>query len=74
MTRFYASIHGSRGEATRRGTAESGIVGHVRGWDIGAKVVCHVNEQGDDEVLVYRTGGSHEYTGSELIARFTADA
>ena len=71
MSRFYASIQGSRGEATRQGTAESGIAGHIRGWDVGAKVVCHVNQDGDDEVLVYKTGGSTGRTGTELIVRFT---
>ena len=72
MSRFYASIQGSRGEATRQGTIESGIVGHIRGWGIGAKVVCLVNADGQDEVRVYKTGGSNGHTGTELIARFTS--
>lgn len=74
MSRFYASIHGSRGEATRQGTAKSGIIGHVRGWNVGAKIVCCVNEDGEDEVFVYRTSGSNGYGSNEIVARFTADA
>jgi hypothetical protein len=74
MARFYASIQGNRSEATRQGTETSGIVGHIRGWHIGARVECWVNEQGDDVVRVYRTKGSHN-PARELIAEFTsADA
>jgi len=38
MARFYASIQGNRGEATRMGTPTSGISGHVRGWNVGVRV------------------------------------
>jgi len=30
MARYYASIHGNRGVATRMGTPSSGIHGHIR--------------------------------------------
>ena len=74
MSHFYASIHGSRGEATRQGTKNSGITGHIRGWNTGAKVVCNYDPETDkDEVYVYRTGGSHSSTG-DLIAHWVEDA
>lgn len=38
MARFYSSIQGNRSEATRMGTPASGISGHIRGWNIGARV------------------------------------
>lgn len=38
MSRFYGSLHGARGEATRQGTAASGIIAHPRGWDLGVRV------------------------------------
>ena len=38
MSRFYGSLQGSRGEATRQGTRASGITSHTRGWNIGARV------------------------------------
>ena len=38
MAQFYASIRGGRGEATRTGSAKSGIRGHVRGWTVGGLV------------------------------------
>jgi hypothetical protein len=58
MSHFYASIKGSRGEATRCGTKASGIRGHVRGWKIGAEVSCHVDGLGEDICHVYVTQGS----------------
>ena len=54
MARYYASIHGNRGEATRMGTPNSGIQAHVRGWDVGVKVYVDVDEYGEDIVLVDR--------------------
>lgn len=73
MAQFYASIQGSRGEATRMGTKGSGITGHIRGWDVGARVqVSHVN--GQDVVRVYRTGGSNGSIIPDLIAEFSADS
>jgi len=38
MAQFYAAIQGNRGEATRIGTASSGIEGHIRGWNCGVYV------------------------------------
>ena len=59
MSRFFGSIQGSRGMATRLGGKRSGIRGHVRGWAIGARAFCDVNAEGEDVVTVYITGGSN---------------
>ena len=57
--------------ATRQGTKASGIEGHIRGWQIGARVVCFYDEEtGTDTVRVYKTGGSKNPIG-ELIAEFS---
>ena len=74
MARFYASIQGDRGEATRMGTPNSGIQAHIRGWHVGVKVYVDVDEYGDDVVSVYRTGGSNNPQAGERIAHFTADS
>lgn len=58
MSRFYANIQGNRGEATRQGTAASGIVGHIRGWNLGARVIMHEGGDGCDRVDITITGGS----------------
>jgi len=59
MARFYAEIQGNRGTASRMGTANSGIQSHIRGWDIGVKVIGGVDENGNDVFHVYKTGGSN---------------
>ena len=70
MAHFYAEIQGNRGEATRMGTKESGVLGHIRGWSVGAKVVCIYDDlSGKDIVRVFRTGGSNNSSG-ELVTEF----
>jgi hypothetical protein len=60
MARFWARIQGNRGEATRLGTKASGIHSETNGWDIGCRVwICPNNETGEDEMIVWLTGGSN---------------
>lgn len=73
MSQFYASIKGqARTEATRRGSKSTGIVGHIRGWNCGVRVVAMVRN-GKDYFEVYRTGGSNDRTNPVLIANFSED-
>ena len=72
MARFYASIEGNRGPATRMGSAASGMRGHVRGWDVGVEVIMR-DEDGSDVCEVWRTGGSNGRSHRVLIARFYVD-
>ena len=58
MAQFYANIRGNRGEATRMGTKDSEIYGHIRGWHIGASVRCY-HENGEDRVQINLTDGSN---------------
>lgn len=69
MAQFYASIEGQAGAATRIGSKASGIEGHVRGWNIGARVVV-THQNGRDVVRVYRTSGSNGYRADVLIAEY----
>jgi hypothetical protein len=71
MSRFYASIQGERGEATRMG--HKGIHGHIRGWGSGVKVQGFVNDDGRDLFLVYATSGSTGSGSDRLIAYVYAD-
>jgi hypothetical protein len=70
MARFFGSIQGSKGEATRLGTAKTGIQGHIRGWDIGAKVMMDVTSDDKDVVEVYITRGSNGRGPSLFLGRF----
>ncbi len=68
MARFYADVQGNRGEGTRMGTPQSGIAGHIRGWDTGVSVRIHA--EGDHDVVrVYRTRGSNR-SGDVLLAEW----
>ena len=73
MSRFYGDLQGSRGMATRQGGKSSGISGHLRGWNIGARVI--VAPQGEnpevDEVAILKTGGSSGSTSSGYIAGYS---
>ena len=72
MSHFYASIDGNRGQATRCGSKDSGIRGHIRGWDIGAFVVIrHID--GKDVCSIFRTGGSNGNKPDKLIAEFSEE-
>ena len=68
MSQFYANIQGSRGEATRMGTKNSGMEGHIRGWGSGGKVVMeHIEDK--DVCFIYATGGSNYGSRKILIAK-----
>ena len=66
MSHFYASIQGSRGEATRCGAKNSGIAGHIRGWSSGVYVRGFHDYDGKDKFHIFATGGSGRY-GSHCI-------
>ena len=72
MSRFYASIQGSRGEATRQGTHKSGIEGHIRGWDFGVMVTGE-NLNGKDAFSVHLTSGSNGGRILKTIGTFTEE-
>jgi len=64
VSRFYGSIQGERGEATRQG--HHGIRGHLRGWNVGVAVECHPAPDGEggaasDWAHASVTGGSGSY-------------
>lgn len=71
MARFYASIIGNRGEATRMGSAASGITAHPRGWTLGVRASGYDNPDGyGDTFAVNVTGGSNG--GRAEVNAFTA--
>ena len=75
MAQFYGSINGqAKTQATRRGSKNSGMSAHIRGWNVGVYVVCsHVG--GKDIIRVYKTGGSNQGINqginAPLVAEFT---
>ena len=71
MAHFIGDVQGSTTTASRIGGKKSGISGHIRGWNIGAMVICKYDPKTDkDTVYVYKTTGSSGSGRNELIARF----
>jgi hypothetical protein len=70
MSRFYADIKGKAGAASRIGSTNSGIHGHIRGWDLGVEVYGH-DSNGSDEFEVWITGGSRGARKRRMIGTLT---
>ena len=73
MSRFYAEIKGNRGSASRMGFKDSGMWSHTRGWHTGVVVQCSVDENDEDVIEVYATGGSGASITQRLIATIYQD-
>jgi len=62
MAHFMAVIQGNRGEASRLGSANSGMQASVNGWHSGVRVYASYNEEkGRDEFQITLSGGSNGY-------------
>lgn len=73
MAQFRGTIAGQRGEASRLGSKNSGLVVTANGWDTGVRVVArHVD--GEDVFDVFATGGSNAHRPSEHLFTITAGA
>lgn len=71
MAQFYATIQGNRSERTCMGTKNSGITGHIRGWDIGGRVDVFYNADKDrDEVRIMVSRGSNGYGSGRALGMF----
>lgn len=70
MAHFYGLIdsHGrSQTDATRQGSKDLGMSGHVSGWDIGGRVVVGYNSiTKKDWCDIFATGGSNSSSGDKL--------
>lgn len=76
MARFRATIKGNRGEASRLGTAGSGITARVNGWNEGIRVEAVPNTEFPerDYFAVYITGGSNGYRRETFLLAVYTDA
>lgn len=57
MAHFFGEIQGNRGAASRSGSADSGLSGHIRGWRVGAAVEMRAEDK-TDICNIYATTGS----------------
>ena len=74
MSRFYGTVNGNaRTQASRRGTADSGVTSEARGWDVGAKIEAR-DAAGVDVIEVYATHGSNGHGSEVHVATITKGA
>jgi hypothetical protein len=52
MSKFYGTVEGNRGEATRCGTPKSGITTQAASWKGAIRTVVFVDDQGRDAYRV----------------------
>ena len=60
MAKFYATIKGQAGQATRRGTASSGVRASVQSWK-GSLISELSDDNGETKVSLYMADGSSGY-------------
>ena len=58
MAQFRATIEGQRGEASRLGSKNSGLVARINGWHGGVRVEARHSETIGDCFDIYATNGS----------------
>jgi hypothetical protein len=82
MARYRGRVQGSRGEASRLGSADSGMFTATDAWDIGVEVEALPVRDGEgflhlsncDSVTITLTGGSNQSAQKILLGTFTRDA
>ena len=68
MAHFRGTLKGSRGPVSRLGGKLTGLRANLNAWTHGCRVELTHNEETDqDEIRVYKTGGSHHLSADELI-------
>ena len=68
MAHFYGNLKGSRGEATRCGTRQSGIMVSARSWNGSVSVEMGEGETHDDPQVIIRAGDGSTIGGARYIA------
>ena len=70
MSKFYGSIQGNRGAATRGGSLASGIKGSVQSYDGSVITYLDYNENGDLVVTVDVSRSSSSYGSTIFYGTF----
>jgi hypothetical protein len=70
MSKWYGAIQGNKRTVTRLGTEKSGFNAHIRGWQLGVKVGCGTDGDGEDFVEVSLTGGSNNPSTIKCLGRY----
>ena len=74
MARYRGKVSGNRGEASRLGSADSGMFTATDAWDIGVEVEALPVRDGEgDSITITLTGGSNQSAQPILLGMFTRD-
>lgn len=68
MAQFRGTLQGQRGQASRLGSAKTGLNVTGNGWNVGVSIDLKATKDGDF-VEVWATGGSNGGHGPTCIAR-----
>ena len=69
MAEFRGTVQGNRGEASRLGHKNSGLVTECNTWQFGVRCKAYYNEYHDtNEIIIYLTGGSDYDLSTKVIA------
>jgi len=75
MAHFRATMKGSRGEATRLGSKDTGLKVTVRGWNGGLTILARYDEvTGEDVFEIASDGGSNSARKGLIILDGNFDA
>jgi hypothetical protein len=66
MAHFYGNLKGSRGEATRCGTANSGLSVSARSWQGSVHLALYVNADGVTRCRILASTGSTSHPEATL--------
>ena len=70
MAAFRGTVRGQRGEASRLGSAQSGLRVNCNAWDIGVEAYAShdgCDLQGSDRITLYFNGGSNGQHGNHYL-------
>ena len=69
MARFRGKVQGTRGEASRLGTAATGVTSTADGWHIGGEV--EISDDNDRDAVEFTlSGGSNTRNSPRMVARY----
>jgi hypothetical protein len=71
MAHFRATIQGQRGQASRLGSAKSGLKVTANGWHTGITVYVDVSPDGEDRFQVELASGSNGSLSPVSLGTFT---
>jgi hypothetical protein len=74
MAHFYVEMRGSGQAVSRCGNKNSDITAHLRGWDVGVRVLIEFNKELQrDEVSIHLTSGSNHPLERRFLGTYTKE-